>query len=102
MNQRFHRLSLFPYTSLFRSLLAAGDRCRATSAAAECGKQIFGVVVYDREPPHRRFAFHIRRRRKDRKSTRLNSSYVETSYTVFFLKNKNSMNASLQTPSHPP
>src|SRR5438874_8156345 len=73
------RSTLFPYTTLFRSLAARaartpgddgwvlgtahrGDEC---SVCAMCGRQ-----------------------RLDRKSTRLNSSHVESSYAVFCLKKK--------------
>src|SRR5438874_8342828 len=62
------RSTLFPYTTLFRSpdpfKASAQPRC----AAAGCD------------------GFFISR--SDRKSTRLNSSHVETSYAVFCLKKK--------------
>src|SRR5215471_18224448 len=46
-----------------------------------------GPAGGDREPPQRR-----RHRRRDRKSTRLNSSHVEISYAVFCLKKKKKKN----------
>src|SRR5688572_33464225 len=52
-----------------------GDRCRAVSLAA--GRQA-----------HARRALHSRDARKDRKSTRLNSSHSQISYAVFCLKKK--------------
>src|SRR5690349_23296404 len=63
------RSTLFPYTTLFRSLLPghtpnAGSAAPSTTAAA-CWP---GAT--------------------DRKSTRLNSSHVEISYAVFCLKKK--------------
>src|SRR6266496_4924051 len=62
MIRRPPRSTLFPYTTLFRS-----PRPAAWPPAPRTG------------PP---------RRRRDRKSTRLNSSHVEISYAVFCLKKK--------------
>src|SRR5436309_9981950 len=82
MSRRPPRSTLFPYTTLFRSLAA--------------------VVVGHREA-HRKDAVVARREREgcpcplrhgvaggigDRKSTRLNSSHVKISYAVFCLKKK--------------
>src|SRR2546422_4867968 len=67
MIRRPPRSTLFPYTTLFRSL-----RERPIRQASERHKQ----------PPH---AFRIH---KDRKSTRLNSSHGYISYAVFCLKKK--------------
>src|SRR5436305_3105175 len=66
------RSTLFPYTTLFRS-------CRPASPP---GCRTPGPCP--RPPPWRR----SRTRRKDRKSTRLNSSHVRISYAVFCLKKK--------------
>src|SRR5579859_8224655 len=64
MIRRPPRSTLFPYTTLFRS--------------AELG----GVLDFAFDGgPHRR-------RRRDRKSTRLNSSHSQISYAVFCLKKK--------------
>src|SRR5688572_32155521 len=62
------RSTLFPYTTLFRS---SGSWMRKTA----------------RSPADRRRA--SRARRRDRKSTRLNSSHSQISYAVFCLKKKN-------------
>src|SRR5690349_22025144 len=64
--------TLFPYTTLFRSLRLARriERCRPLVF------RIGGIGA--REPGGR----------GDRKSTRLNSSHVEISYAVFCLKKK--------------
>src|SRR5690349_22538498 len=69
MIRRPPRSTLFPYTTLFRS---AARRAHRLGAALD--PRVRGV----------------RRRRpaRDRKSTRLNSSHVETSYAVFCLKKK--------------
>src|SRR5436190_12901365 len=68
MIRRPPRSTLFPYTTLFPSRPAETTRrARAAPAAA------------------RSFP---RRRRRDRKSTRLNSSHTVISYAVFCLKKK--------------
>src|SRR5438477_6892838 len=69
MIRRPPRSTLFPYTTLFRSLLV-GD---ATPAAR--------TPFPDREGQRR---LHV----QDRKSTRLNSSHMSISYAVFCLKKK--------------
>src|SRR5207247_10346635 len=69
------RSTLFPYTTLFRSLQG---RPRAT---------VLGLVEFvGRE--HVEAAIAARRARGDRKSTRLNSSHEWISYAVFCLKKK--------------
>src|SRR5438477_9157192 len=68
--------TLFPYTTLFRSDL---DHARQRLAAFEqdgAEDGAFGVQVVWRDP------------RRDRKSTRLNSSHMSISYAVFCLKKK--------------
>src|SRR3989454_4271035 len=80
MIRRPPRSTLFPYTTLFRSL---GD----PDAEVE--------VVAALPPPHEEFVHplthrdrHPDRARGDRKSTRLNSSHLVISYAVFCLKKK--------------
>src|SRR5437868_9593938 len=70
------RSTLFPYTTLFRSLVH--DR------ANQRGE---GVVV-GRSHLHLAGARDQARHVGDRKSTRLNSSHVSISYAVFCLKKK--------------
>src|SRR3712207_8674881 len=98
MIRRPPRSTLFPYTTLFRSLGgAARDRARvagveegALGARDDEGVEAAGVDrnvredVADGEVDGR-----VRRRHEDRKSTRLNSSHANISYAVFFLKKKN-------------
>src|SRR5207248_9950324 len=60
------RSTLFPYTTLFRS---RGDACCNSSARRQ--RRIRAI-----------------RKRRDRKSTRLNSSHRTISYAVFCLKKK--------------
>src|SRR5690349_23716102 len=84
MIRRPPRSTLFPYTTLFRSL-APADVEFAHAHAAEADRRHFGAVAA--EPPlldseHALLPF------QDRKSTRLNSSHVEISYAVFCLKKK--------------
>src|SRR5690349_23999064 len=69
------RSTLFPYTTLFRSVILAGTTAGHGPA---------------RGRPWRRAARRSRTaaRPRDRKSTRLNSSHVEISYAVFCLKKK--------------
>src|SRR5437870_7696329 len=93
------RSTLFPYTTLFRSLWSEeGWRWRESAAAEH-------PVYWKREgagrwlrrdfncwvalEPHRP-VLHVnwKSRRRDRKSTRLNSSHVAISYAVFCLKKK--------------
>src|SRR2546430_4506077 len=91
MIRRPPRSTLFPYTTLFRSparTLGAGerptDRCERGSRLR---RPLRGnrLLVRDAPPVPRRSA-HLSRR--DRKSTRLNSSHSQISYAVFCLKKK--------------
>src|SRR3712207_8217522 len=74
MIRRPPRSTLFPYTTLFRSLKCAMVIlcCRKYSSGSEAG-----TVIPDCESS-----------RADRKSTRLNSSHANISYAVFCLKKK--------------
>src|SRR5438132_9396484 len=71
------RSTLFPYTTLFRS------GCGAVSAAFPVRRQ--SCILGTRWAV---FADH----KRDRKSTRLNSSHTVISYAVFCLKKKNKKN----------
>src|SRR5258708_19100774 len=83
MIRRPPRSTLFPYTTLFRSvehlaLACATDRFVERAAGeADCGRRDGGAK--DIEIAHREL---------DRKSTRLNSSHQIISYAVFCLKKK--------------
>src|SRR2546422_3163624 len=77
MIRRPPRSTLFPYTTLFRSMVpAAGQRRRAEPAA----RAVAGAG------DHERVVLELDR--ADRKSTRLNSSHGYISYAVFCLKKK--------------
>src|SRR5947209_13250795 len=88
MIRRPPRSTLFPYTTLFRSLHADAD---AEERAARSGR-INGDGVEARLPE----GIHASTERADtrqhhtgdRKSTRLNSSHANISYAVFCLKKK--------------
>src|SRR6266478_1351436 len=69
MIRRPPRSTLFPYTTLFRS-------------RRPCVRRL-------RWPRESRYGRRQNRRRRDRKSTRLNSSHSQNSYAVFCLKTKN-------------
>src|SRR5947208_13169084 len=75
------RSTLFPYTTLFRSVFV-GERFAHNPASDDC---VFGAT--GAEPlPQRGDPFF--RDCGDRKSTRLNSSHQIISYAVFCLKKK--------------
>src|SRR3712207_8102884 len=93
MIRRPPRSTLFPYTTLFRSLadllhvhavdLMAGNAVRGAALVQLAGRRAFlrgahGVLVVLDDVEH-----------QDRKSTRLNSSHANISYAVFCLKKKN-------------
>src|SRR3712207_7976924 len=96
MIRRPPRSTLFPYTTLFRSLLddesgldALLDRVRSMlgahlddSHAATGRYDIYTVDIH-------LFCEPMAEELGDRKSTRLNSSHANISYAVFCLKKKN-------------
>src|SRR5256885_1505950 len=85
MIRRPPRSTLFPYTTLFRSHY--GDhRSRSTSYAAQVARYVGVGSWANRARAGGRARPHARRR--DRKSTRLNSSHLVISYAVFCLKKK--------------
>src|SRR5258707_11113181 len=73
MIRRPPRSTLFPYTTLFRSGVARGQREAVFRAQGGSAEDAHGQVEVER----------------DRKSTRLNSSHANISYAVFCLKKKN-------------
>src|SRR5690554_7072899 len=77
------RSTLFPYTTLFRSPGPAARRSRRPGA----GNPALGPAQVQL-PRHRPAGLGQPAHRLDRKSTRLNSSHVRTSYAVFCLKKK--------------
>src|SRR5690349_22419470 len=87
MIRRPPRSTLFPYTTLFRSI---GDWGSETVTYEENARLTAALREYiTRELPE--YRWHIVALGPDdidRKSTRLNSSHVEISYAVFCLKKK--------------
>src|SRR5690349_22422313 len=87
------RSTLFPYTTLFRSQVRAtvlgvppALDLLAPLQAGELGRERGRRRAEQRRKRARRDG--LGRPDRDRKSTRLNSSHVETSYAVFCLKKK--------------
>src|SRR5690349_22492821 len=92
------RSTLFPYTTLFRSgpllpiaisgRLRLGSRLVGGRFDGRSGR-LLGDGRFLRRSVHRPDIGTRVDHALDRKSTRLNSSHVETSYAVFCLKKKN-------------
>src|SRR5262245_62426457 len=90
------RTTLFPYTTLFRSIEGhAGEAGeversvslrRAAEVALAAGADDFERLGLPERPLNRRR--HVLCVPRDRKSTRLNSSHLGISYAVFCLKKK--------------
>src|SRR5258708_14733499 len=82
MIRRPPRSTLFPYTTLFRSM----DHSKMSGMDMDDAKANEAHAVHDMTPGHmdaHNLHLHI-----DRKSTRLNSSHQIISYAVFCLKKK--------------
>src|SRR5256886_5275210 len=85
MIRRPPRSTLFPYTTLFRSIFPPYFVAGAIYAG-------FAMVLLLTIPLRKIYglqSFITMRHMKDRKSTRLNSSHSQISYAVFCLKKKN-------------
>src|SRR5258707_2372660 len=81
MIRRPPRSTLFPYTTLFRSILFSRQRISAIERTIHTlPRHLFWL--------------------EDRKSTRLNSSHANISYAVFCLKKKNERRHQLRRPVH--
>src|SRR3712207_8206137 len=89
MIRRPPRSTLFPYTTLFRSITGAGSGI-GRSAALIFAQEGARVVVADRDVKAGQETCCALSTvdSKDRKSTRLNSSHANISYAVFCLKKK--------------
>src|SRR5256886_10220755 len=77
MIRRPPRSTLFPYTTLFRSIAGGGNAGACCSLARRCSSC--------ERVTQRDYVLLVQR---DRKSTRLNSSHSQISYAVFCLKKK--------------
>src|SRR5260221_8872135 len=87
MIRRPPRSTLFPYTTLFRSLRLWYGEDLVSSGDEAPGSQHGGRLTpaYEVGKGGHRAGF------QDRKSTRLNSSHTVISYAVFCLKKKNTL-----------
>src|SRR3712207_7455049 len=85
MIRRPPRSTLFPYTTLFRSIgssvLQVGEESSDIAGLGRHSASPFGFFLSHR-------ALAALRAISDRKSTRLNSSHANISYAVFCLKKK--------------
>src|SRR5258708_15433264 len=79
MIRRPPRSTLFPYTTLFRSVLPPKYQCRVKRSLLEKVSFPFGDEKSSK---------NLLSLKEDRKSTRLNSSHQIISYAVFCLKKK--------------
>src|SRR2546430_7094438 len=89
MIRRPPRSTLFPYTTLFRSL------ARAVASVLQ-PRGLFAIVNWHRRPREETTVLG------DRKSTRLNSSHSQISYAVFCLKKKNADPGAARPPGEGP
>src|SRR2546430_13554562 len=87
MIRRPPRSTLFPYTTLFRSLVRLVAFTQASKVIPEVRSRlgVSGMDMNDAVVPANLRAFPDF---PDRKSTRLNSSHSQISYAVFCLKKK--------------
>src|SRR5256885_11467658 len=90
------RSTLFPYTTLFRSLLADDNKARMPGAQCPARMRFIPCATKIRllKSSGTRNETHSRGTLcSDRKSTRLNSSHLVISYAVFCLKKKKTAQA---------
>src|SRR5690348_18183783 len=78
LGRRPPRCTLFPYTTLFRSAAQRGGRDGGEAVRRARLRRHLDERAHHGDRP----------RRRDRKSTRLNSSHPSISYAVFCLKKK--------------
>src|SRR2546430_12473151 len=81
MIRRPPRSTLFPYTTLFRSVQALDPAGVGARSVAEC----IELQLRQLDPATPGFDAALQIAREDRKSTRLNSSHSQISYAVFCL-----------------
>src|SRR5690349_22468582 len=94
MLRRPPRSTLFPYTTLFRSIAGWSNAVNLTdgldglATGSACLVLAAYVLIGNWQLRNDCTSFLARKLVQDRKSTRLNSSHVEISYAVFCLKKK--------------
>src|SRR5690554_7388618 len=99
MIRRPPRSTLFPYTTLFRSLhllFAQVQTADLITSLKQVDRHIHIVPFIAKQKTSSHTPVHGLI--KDRKSTRLNSSHVRISYAVFCLKKKIKYNIILHSP----
>src|SRR2546430_8314823 len=93
MIRRPPRSTLFPYTTLFRSV-------KTFVLQERDGKTLVGVSMWTDEAANKSAMASMQapaQRTPDRKSTRLNSSHSQISYAVFCLKKKKESNQHIRS-----
>src|SRR5690349_22018150 len=90
MLRRPPRSTLFPYTTLFRSAIAAVEPEGLLILRVDRSDLDAQIAALDGLAAHQAIRDRLG---EDRKSTRLNSSHVEISYAVFCLKKKKNKKA---------
>src|SRR2546426_7817982 len=102
MIRRPPRSTLFPYTTLFRSLGHPRNRLVLDLEEASAKYAIIPPSPHNPDDAVLGAEAADRERKLDRKSTRLNSSHLVISYAVFCLKKKKIINRALhdQRPVH--
>src|SRR5256885_8848475 len=93
MIRRPPRSTLFPYTTLFRSLLTPASANGTTIAYASGAPESVYLLANALD------GTYTAEFDEDRKSTRLNSSHLVISYAVFCLKKKNNSPPSFTGPA---
>src|SRR5258708_23217415 len=101
MIRRPPRSTLFPYTTLFRSIpphLASEVSIHSANSLHRLRNELRNIEATERLSPRYRSTYLLAclARHLDRKSTRLNSSHQIISYAVFCLKKKTTCNASMR------
>src|SRR3712207_8014357 len=93
MIRRPPRSTLFPYTTLFRSEKLTGvDMTKMLPLPKIDNAKFPETRPWEAKGEHcKLYRFSPTDYRKDRKSTRLNSSHANISYAVFCLKKKNTI-----------
>src|SRR2546426_1740918 len=89
MIRRPPRSTLFPYTTLFRSLVESAAAIALVLLRCNGYEGTLLAVI----------AMQLGARTGDRKSTRLNSSHLVISYAVFCLKKKKNKNEHMEAPT---
>src|SRR2546428_5520024 len=99
MIRRPPRSTLFPYTTLFRSVEIPGVEKLSPAQTAGIAKLVIGNHEVPAESLEK---YGSADHKLDRKSTRLNSSHDQISYAVFCLKKKKKARLSSARPEPAP